>query len=247
MRGRRPDQQDTIAIVNNYRGSCNEHYFGLFDGHGGTVSAEVTANCLHQIIAEHLTNYESSSQFDLNFIFTSSFKYLQRELGKRNVQDGTAANIVYIRNSILYVANAGDARSVLSRDGIAYALSRDHKPENADERERIEELGGFVTESKRVNGVLALSRALGDCDLQPPISCEPVVTVTELLPDDNFIIMGCDGLWDMISNEKAVELIQNCHSPAAAAVKLRDYAYTLGSTDNISVIVIAIHYTPPTT
>ena len=115
--------------------------------------------------------------------------------------------------------------------------------EYVDERKRIEDSGGFVTDSKRVNGVLALSRALGDCDLHPPMTCEPVVTVTPIEEGDRFIIMGCDGLWDMVSNEVAVDLISECETTKEAAVLLRDYAYCLGSSDNISVIVIKIEST----
>jgi serine/threonine protein phosphatase PrpC len=61
----------------------------------------------------------------------------------------------------LVVANAGDSRAVLCRRGQAVEMSRDHKPMDEDERARIQKAGGFVQEG-RVNGSLALSRAIGD-------------------------------------------------------------------------------------
>jgi len=245
LRGRRPDQQDTLAIIHNPSGILDTHYIGLFDGHGGTVSAEVAASVLHHIVLERFINSHCNLD-EMQQIFSSSLHFLQGEFQNRGVSDGSAVNIVFLTSSSIFVANAGDSRCVLIRQDphndrfVAVALSQDHKPESQEERDRIEALGGFVTESKRVNGVLALSRALGDCDLQPPITCEPVVTRTEITPDDKYIILGCDGLWDMVSNEQAAEIVKQANSATEAALLLRECSYCLGSTDNISVVVIAI-------
>ena len=77
---------------------------------------------------------------------------------------GCTANVALIVNNKLYVANAGDSRSVLGMsNGNAFAMSEDHKPDNELEKKRIMEAGGFVTEG-RVNGNLNLSRALGDME-----------------------------------------------------------------------------------
>jgi serine/threonine protein phosphatase PrpC len=177
---------------------------------------------------------------DMEKTFCDVFHSMQFEVERRSLNDGTAAIIAYIVGNTLFVANAGDARAVLYRAGKAVALSEDHKPDNHNERLRIEEAGGFVTENNRVNGILALSRAIGDCDLQPPIICTPTITQTQLNDDDTIIIIACDGLWDMISNDHACEIAARYDSPALAAAALRDYAFSLGSTDNISVIVLFI-------
>lgn len=76
---------------------------------------------------------------------------------------GTTACVVLIRGNTLYVANAGDSRAVLCRNGVAVDLSHDHKPEDEIERTRIERAGGKVTPDGRVNGGLNLSRAIGEC------------------------------------------------------------------------------------
>lgn len=116
----------------------------------------------------------------------------------------------------IYIANAGDSRCVLGRAGKALPLSFDHKPEDEIELRRIEKAGSVVTEG-RVDGNLNLSRSLGDLkykinkDLKPeewPITANPDIKVVELNPrEDDFIIMGCDGIWETKTNEEMVEYI----------------------------------------
>jgi len=181
-----------------------------------------------------------------------SFTTMQHELERRHVTDGTAALVVLIDTDarVIHCANAGDSRAILYRrsgdghDGTVVALSEDHKPENHRERARIRDAGGFVTESKRVNGVLALSRALGDCDLQPLVSYVPDITSQPLGDDVDFVVLGCDGLWDVATNEEAAALVKTTRSAQEAALKLRDHAFMMGSTDNVSVVVIRFDTSP---
>jgi len=85
---------------------------------------------------------------------------------------------------------------------------------------------------------LALSRSLGDADLQPFVTYKPEVYFVDLSTGEyRFLIIACDGLWDVVSNQKAIEIVDRYPEPTRAAAALRDYAYLLGSTDNISVIV----------
>jgi len=129
---------------------------------------------------------------------------------------GCTANVMIIENmKKIIVANAGDSRSVLGRGGKAVALSTDHKPDDEIELRRIEKAGSVVTEG-RVDGNLNLSRSLGDLkyktnkDLKPeewPITANPDILVEELTPQDDFVIMGCDGIWETKSNEEMVEYI----------------------------------------
>jgi len=116
----------------------------------------------------------------------------------------------------------------------------DHKPESYKERLRIREAGGFVTEGRRVNGILALARALGDCSLNPAVSPEPDIIEMELTSDDQYILVACDGLWDLLSNEDAIRIVGNEKDPVKAAIKLRDFALLMGSRDNISVVVVQL-------
>lgn len=94
---------------------------------------------------------------------------------------------------VLYCANAGDARGVLCRSGKAVRLTYDHKGTDKQEAKRIMDAGGFVM-SGRVNGVLAVTRSLGDSSMKEFVVGSPYTTETELSDEDEFIILACDGV-----------------------------------------------------
>lgn len=96
---------------------------------------------------------------------------------------------------VLYSANAGDARGVLCRAGKAVRLTYDHKGSDKQEAKRITDAGGFVM-SGRVNGVLAVTRSLGDSSMKEFVVGAPYTTETELCDDDEFLILACDGVSD---------------------------------------------------
>lgn len=149
------------------------------------------------------------------------FKILGETIGGSNGSDqgpdammldsiGCTANVILIDDKKrLIVANAGDSRCVLSRGGVALPLSEDHKPENEEERTRIYKAGSTITEG-RVDGNLNLSRSLGDLKYKQnkklkaeefPITANPDVKIYELsAEEDDFIIMGCDGIWEIKTN-----------------------------------------------
>lgn len=94
---------------------------------------------------------------------------------------------------VLYSANAGDARGVLCRAGKAVRLTYDHKGSDKQEAKRITDAGGFVM-SGRVNGVLAVTRSLGDSSMKEFVVGSPYTTETELCDEDEFLILACDGV-----------------------------------------------------
>lgn len=117
---------------------------------------------------------------------------------------GCTAVICLLKNNKLYVANAGDSRAVLCRDGKAVEMSEDHKPTSEIEYARIKKAGGKVTQDGRVNGGLNLSRAFGDHsykinkDLpleEQMITALPDIRTIDILPEDDFIVIACDGIW----------------------------------------------------
>ncbi|KAK5715736.1 Protein phosphatase 2C 2, partial [Elasticomyces elasticus] len=129
---------------------------------------------------------------------------------------GCTAAVSVISKHKIWVANAGDSRSVLGVKGRAKPLSFDHKPQNEGEKARISAAGGFV-DFGRVNGNLALSRALGDfefkrsAELSPEqqiVTAYPDVTVHELCDDDEFLVIACDGIWDVQSSQSVVEFVR---------------------------------------
>lgn len=195
--------------------------------------------------------------------YTQLQKFEQAEKGEDFVADnvGCTAICAIVRKDDILVANAGDSRGVLCRKGEAVELSFDHKPASEIEKTRIEAAGGYLEETPggaRVNGNLNLSRALGDLEYkkrddlpaEEQIICStPDVLIRELGPDDEFIILACDGIWDVLSNQEAcdfvrpkllegmdvsqigVELLDRCISP--------DPKETNGlGTDNMTAVII---------
>lgn len=119
----------------------------------------------------------------------------------------------------MYVANAGDSRCVLCRDGEAVELSLDHKPEDEPEMMRIIRAGGKVTGDGRVNGGLNLSRALGDHAYKQNKELPAKDQMISALPDirhcildpikDEFMILACDGIWNFMSSQNVVNFIRD--------------------------------------
>lgn len=131
---------------------------------------------------------------------------------------GTTALTAFIWGDQLMVANAGDCRAVLCRRGRAIELSHDHRPTNAEEALRVRAAGGHICPDGYLNGHLAVLRALGDHHfkdlkaptgpngtMQGPLTAEPEIASQAILPEDEFILMACDGFWDVFSSQRAVE------------------------------------------
>jgi serine/threonine protein phosphatase PrpC len=132
--------------------------------------------------------------------------------GDLAVQAGCTCCVALITKTEVIVANAGDTRCVIASNGIAKDLSIDHKPDLPTEKKRITKGGGFVEEG-RVNGVISLSRAIGDWEYKSPgvkpednvVSCFPEVMVETLNSNHDFLIIACDGIWDCLTSQAAVD------------------------------------------
>ena len=136
---------------------------------------------------------------------------------------GSTGVVLLVKNDIYYVANVGDSRCLLARDGRAIQLSVDHKPTVPEERARIEKAGGKVMDG-RVNGVIDVSRAFGDHHLKartnektgaelseketlvvawPHLTVEPANA-----KKDAFLVLMCDGIWNAMDNQAVVAFVQ---------------------------------------
>lgn len=154
----------------------------------------------------------------------------------------------------LIIANAGDCRAVLGRRGRAIEMSNDHKPNYASERQRIEKLGGVIYDGY-LNGQLSVARALGDWHMKGskgsecPLSAEPELRETDLSEDDEFLIMGCDGLWDVMSSQCAVTMARKelmlHNDPERCSKELVREAHKRNTCDNLTVIVVCFAPDPP--
>eukprot|EP01106_Pelomyxa_sp_JSP_P013082 TRINITY_DN378_c0_g1_i7.p1 TRINITY_DN378_c0_g1~~TRINITY_DN378_c0_g1_i7.p1 ORF type:complete len:285 (-),score=72.07 TRINITY_DN378_c0_g1_i7:55-786(-) len=234
--------QDSMAVVHDYGGVAGCLLAGVFDGHGGDEIAQFASRNFPAFMARNLQRLRKKP----NYIETSmrnSLNMLQEEVLKTDTQAGSTAIVAFMTPSgLLTVANIGDSRAVLSYQGTAVPLSVDHSPSNPVERGRVRTAGGYVAPDGRVNGELGLTRALGDTEYEGMVSSEPTFDKRQLNFGHQFLILACDGIWNVFSNEEAVSTVLNVlsrtNSPAEAATTLRDHAYLLDSRDNLSVIVV---------
>ena len=119
-------------------------------------------------------------------------------------------------NKKLYFANAGDSRVVMCRNGLAEPQSEDHKPEMESEKNRIYKAEGWISDG-RVKGNLNLTRGFGDLEykqnknLKPEeqmITANPDIKVVDFTNDMDFVIIGCDGIWDCLKNQEACDFVK---------------------------------------
>lgn len=213
--------------------------FGIFDGHGGPNAADYVRNSLYKNLAQHPSFPQDMATACNDSYLETDAQYLRQD-SSASKEDGCTAVTAILYKSRLTVANAGDSRAVLCRGGKAIAMSVDHKPNNKDEKQRIEESGGIVVWAGtwRVCGILAVSRAFGDKPLKKFVIAKPYIQEETIGGDDEFLIMASDGIWDVFSNEAAVELVREITSPEEAAVLLTKEAILRGSLDNVSCVIV---------
>jgi len=178
-----------------------------------------------------------SEQEVIQLLLRESFLEMSEEIGKKGINNGATASVVFIRNNYLYTANVGDTRVVKIDENGFKRLTIDHRGVDESEHRRIREVGGFVA-GGRVNGVVAVSRALGDNFLEPMVIADPYTTCTQLTDKDLSIILACDGVWDYTKEDVAVKIVKEEKDPRVASSKLRKFSYDSGSTDNITCCVI---------
>jgi len=239
--GKRPSMEDQTVIYGSLQGNENEDYFAVFDGHGGVDASKYCSEQLHHVIVSILRDKPAENLSNIDEYLKEAFLRCNESLKELNTcsETGTTAVVAYSRGSQLWVANVGDSRAVLCRSGQAQRITTDHKPTLESERKRILDLKGFVFFG-RVNGVLAVSRALGDINFNPHVTCEPDIFGPFDVDDkeNQFIILACDGLWDVIDDDKAVQIVLDSKSPDDAAQQLVSAAMRARSTDNVSVAVV---------
>ena len=175
---------------------------------------------------------------------TSAFLDLDRQwldlASVNSWDDGSTAISALIHSHTLYVANVGDSRAVLASSGQAIDMSSDHKPSRLDEKERIEALGGRIIHygTWRVEGVLAVTRSIGDRRLKKYVSAHPEVRVRRLQAGDDWLILASDGVWDVMSSQQAVDVVCGCADVRQAAILLTNTAYQRNSQDNITTMIV---------
>ncbi|GER50950.1 phosphatase 2C family protein [Striga asiatica] len=237
--------EDRYAAVVGLQGDSKQAFFGVFDGHGGIQAAEFAAEHLHKNVMKVVTEKgEEIERAVKEGYLTTDAEFLKKDIGS-----GTCAVTAFIHEGHLVVSNAGDCRAVLSRGGVAEALTVDHRASLLEERQRIQSLGGFLFYAHgvwRVNGSLAVSRAIGDRDHKESVIADPETKVLEISPECEFLILASDGLWDSVGNQEAVDLVRSLcvgvdkQEPLSACKKLVDLSLKRGCLDDVSVMVVQL-------
>lgn len=232
--GVRPTMEDAITYQEF---KDDQHLFALFDGHTGQVAAATSAHCLQNELLLHTVN---ASDADVPKTITAAYCQINKLLKNLNIKDGCTAVSAFIRGKTVYTAGIGDSRIVLVRKDRTIRLTTDYKPTMRTEYQRLREAGLTVNVEGRIQRKLAVARTLGDfwCDHEglfvPP-------EVEHFTLDDQMdvgLIIACDGVWDVITDDNAAEIIRNSTSAQDAASMLRNIAFALGSKDNISTMVV---------
>ena len=248
--GRRDTNEDGHNIelnLNKNNNKNNINLFGIYDGHGGTE----VSNYLQKNIPKLYLDKKNIFPFSKNF-HIKVFEELQKKIleNKAGFYSGSTCIICifYKKNNNLYmnVLNLGDCRLViLYKNNKFNTLTIDHKPDEVNEKIRISKMGGIIKKDDEGTyriGDLAVSRSFGDGDNAPYISQVPDIYYKKITPNTKYIVMACDGLWDVINNEELHPLIKKFKENGSKnlAISLVNEALKRKSGDNISAIVIEI-------
>ncbi|KAJ9183978.1 hypothetical protein P3X46_007770 [Hevea brasiliensis] len=261
--GFRPSMEDVYICIDNFmsdRGLDNvvngpNAFYGVFDGHGGKHAADFACYHLPKFIVE-----DEEFPSEVERVVASAFLQTDAAFAEAcsryaALASGTTALAALVIGRLLVVANVGDCRAVLCRLGKAIEMSRDHKPICSKERKRIEASGGHVYDGY-LNGLLNVARAIGDWHMEGmkgtdggPLSAEPELMTIQLTAEDEFLIIGCDGLWDVFRSQNAVDFarrrLQEHNDPILCSKDLVDEALKRKSGDNLAVVVVCFRSGPP--
>ncbi|XP_060744174.1 protein phosphatase, Mg2+/Mn2+ dependent, 1Na (putative) isoform X1 [Tachysurus vachellii] len=265
MQGWRAQMEDAHTCMPEMtEGLLDWSYFAVFDGHAGnTVAQYCSTHLLDHILATGGIAAEENVE-QVKDSIRDGFLGIDRhmyQLARTSGWDrsGSTAAAVMISPRNIYFINCGDSRTFLCRNGQVVFYTEDHKPCNPREKERIQNAGGSVT-LQRVNGSLAVSRALGDftfkevewrTQTEQLVSPEPEVYDLERSPSDEFLVVACDGVWDAISNEELCAFVHNrlsvCDDLREVCSQVIDLCLYKGSLDNMSIIIICFSGSPQVT
>lgn len=236
--GMRNKMEDSIILRDDL------NLYAVFDGHGGSETAKFASiemsKLFESAIQNNQLNFENPTQ-----IFLDIFQKVEKGIEANALKDGSTLCLALVCKDSsgkrkIVTAHLGDARALIVKsDGKSRELTKDHKPSMRSEFERIHNIHGFLSKDDRVDGILAVSRSLGDFNVFG-LGRDPDVNEFEIMDDDKFLVICCDGVFDVLSNDDVSKIAFDSASTKDAAFKIRNAAFGCKSYDNISVIVIGL-------
>jgi serine/threonine protein phosphatase PrpC len=253
--------EDRCVVVRGLFGLPDAFFIGVFDGHRGAHAAEYLADGMEAHLAARWLQCSSPSELLKAALLDADSEFRARQdaewearreraggavLAGARTFPGSTATAVLIVGGRLAVAGLGDSRAVLCRGGAAQRLTRDHTADDEAERMRILAAGGEVSVRAgawRVGTVGAqVTRSVGDADLETHgVIAEAEISELDLTPEDTFLIVATDGLWERVSDDEAVALLQDTvKQPAMSARRLVAEALGRGGGDNTTAVVTVL-------
>lgn len=234
--GLRNKMEDSIIIRDDL------NLYAICDGHGGPNTAKFASIKISDLFDEKIK--KGLYQYDTAIKFVSDiFNQTEKELERMNLQDGSTLCLSFVcknndGNRKIVTANIGDSRALIVRsDGKSRELTKDHKPTMRSEFERVHNEFGKLNKENRIDGVLAVARSLGDYSVYG-VGKKPDLNEFYLDENDKYLVIGCDGVFDVLSNDDVARVAMNASSTTEAAFIIRNAAFASLSSDNISVIVV---------
>jgi len=213
-RGNRELMEDGTVFIDSFGGRVSSVYFAVFDGHGGREVVEMVTTELHDFILKELRRTPQVPD-----ALRCAFQNCDKELRKRDKCQGGATACACVlqqekQSRKIYTAHLGDSRAVLSRSGKAARLTSltDHVACDPVEKQRVINAGGTIV-NDRVSGLLNITRSFGNFMLKTPelpndiISIVPDITCIELSQSDSLVVVACDGIWDVMSDQEVVDIV----------------------------------------
>lgn len=262
MQGFRMEMEDAHSVMLQLSDThADKAFFAVFDGHGGREASKFLGKRLHEFIAELEDPFNPDqihgAVLKADKTFMDSVEIPIKNHGSTAcfavVQPITDEKDAEKRKFKVLIGNVGDSRAIIMKpDGTVISLTEDHKPENPQERKRIMAAGGKV-QSNRVDGQLAMSRAIGDFSYKRNPKLSPIEQKVIPVPDVRIetmetgdrLVLYCDGIVEQMNNEDAAAFVRSCFAeagatadPASVAAKLLEYSVERGSKDNHSALVI---------
>lgn len=239
--GHRNEMEDEHAIYQN----PEKMFFSaeVYDGHGGRKAAQVAA----EMVTPHFLHAWSTElekplkkQIPTDELLRNAYLAVDRHIVESGLDSGTTAAGFYLIGDHFFAVNCGDTRIVIGVCDSVSTLTLDHKPDLPEELQRIEDNGGYVISFgvARVQGMLAVSRAIGDRFLKPYVIAEPRIAEGYLGKENDFLVIACDGVWDVLCPNIVIAMVRAVSDAQAAAENIKTTAIDSGSTDNVSVVVL---------